>query len=86
MPPCSAHGKSFNTPQTQRTLVSHHKHTHFFLQVTLTAAGTAGQKAKITVKSAAFGAADGANLVQTIFSDYAPSLMPVDVVSGARTG
>ncbi|WIA10944.1 hypothetical protein OEZ85_011107 [Tetradesmus obliquus] len=49
------------------------------LEVTLTAAGTAGQKAKTTVKFAAFGAAGGANLVQTIFSDYAPSLMPVDV-------
>lgn len=53
--------------------------------MTLTAAGTAGQKAKTTVKSAAFGAAGGANLVQTIFSDYAPSLMPVDAVSEMYT-
>jgi hypothetical protein len=51
------------------------------LQVTLAAAGASGTKAKVTVKSPAFGAAGGANLVQTIFSDYAPSPMPVDEVS-----
>jgi hypothetical protein len=49
--------------------------------VTLSAAGASGTKAKVMVKSPAFGAAGGANLVQTIFSDYAPSIMPVDAVS-----
>jgi hypothetical protein len=53
------------------------------VQVTLAAAGASGTKAKVMVKSPAFGAAGGANLVQTIFSDYAPSLMPVDAVSEA---
>jgi hypothetical protein len=47
----------------------------------LAAAGVSGTKAKVTVKSPAFGAAGGPNLVQTIFSDYAPSPMPVDAVS-----
>jgi hypothetical protein len=53
------------------------------MQVTLSAASASGSKAKVMVKSPAFGAAGGANLVQTIFSDYAPSVMPVDAVSQA---
>jgi hypothetical protein len=47
----------------------------------LAAAGVSGTKAKVTVKSPAFGAAGGPNLVQTVFSDYAPSAMPVDAMS-----
>lgn len=62
------------------------------LQITLQAASAAGDKAKVVLKAPSVGTTGGANMIQTIFSDYAPSIMPVDEVSlkepprGLRTG
>lgn len=59
------------------------------LQVTLTAAATSKNSSSITIKSAAGGNA-GANMIQTIFSDYAPNTFPttevrlVATISSAR--
>lgn len=56
------------------TLNTPHIHTHW--QVTLTAAGTSKNSTKVTLKTPTVGVAAGANMVQTIFSDYAPAAFP----------
>lgn len=50
------------------------------LQVTLTAAGTSKDSSTVTLKSPAAGNG-GADMIQTIFSDYAPSPFPNGPVS-----
>jgi hypothetical protein len=51
------------------------------VQVTLTAAATSKDSSSVTLKSPAAGVG-GANMIQTIFSDYAPSPFPNGPVSG----
>lgn len=50
-------------------------------QVTLTAAGTSLNRSKVLLKAPAAGVAAGSNMIQTIFSDYAPNTFPNTLVS-----
>lgn len=53
------------------------------LQVTLSAAGSSDSSSKVILKSPAVGVKGGANMVQTIFSDWAPVPFPNEAVSAA---
>jgi len=54
-------------------------------QVTLTAAGSSKNSSSVTLKAPAAGVTAGANMIQTIFSDYAPNTLPLTAVSTGHT-